>query len=75
MTPELTRLFPALAGLSEALVREVKRQGVNLEVPAGTLLFDAGMSCQALPLVNVRLGRERIEVLAPAALRQKAAGT
>ncbi len=56
-------------------MREVKRQGVNLEVPAGTLLFDAGMSCQALPLVNVRLGRERIEVLAPAALRQKAAGT
>ncbi len=51
MTPELTRLFPALTGLSEALVREVKRQGVNLEVPAGTLLFDAGMSCQALPLV------------------------
>ncbi len=51
MTPELTRLFPALTGLSEALVGEVERQGVNLEVPPGTLLFDAGMSCQALPLV------------------------
>jgi CRP/FNR family transcriptional regulator len=51
MNPDVTRLFPALADLPAALVDEVARQMLRLEAPAGTLLFDAGQACQALPLV------------------------
>lgn len=43
--------FPVLAELPEPLRRELERQAVSLEAPAGTLLFDAGSACQALPLV------------------------
>jgi len=51
MNPDATRLFPTLAQLPAPLALEVDRQAVNLNAPAGTLLFDAGMACQALPLV------------------------
>jgi CRP/FNR family transcriptional regulator len=51
MTPDLARLFPTLAELPVPLAREVERQAQNLNAPAGALLFDAGMACQALPLV------------------------
>lgn len=51
MTPEAVRLFPALAGLPAPLGEEVARRMQRLEAPAGTLLFDAGQACQALPLV------------------------
>lgn len=40
----LGQLPPALAG-------EIARQAMPIEAPAGTLLFDAGSACQALPLV------------------------
>ncbi|MDP2832615.1 MAG: Crp/Fnr family transcriptional regulator [Pseudomonadota bacterium] len=51
MNPEAARLFPTLAELPVPLALEIDRQAVNLNAPAGTLLFDAGMACQALPLV------------------------
>jgi CRP/FNR family transcriptional regulator len=51
MNADLHRLFPALARLPEALAREVERQSTRVNVPGGTLLFDAGAACQALPLV------------------------
>jgi CRP/FNR family transcriptional regulator len=51
MNSDLHRFFPALARLPEALAREVERQSSQVDVPAGTLLFDAGSACQALPLV------------------------
>ena len=51
MNSDLHRLFPALARLPEALAREVERQSTQMNVPGGTLLFDAGAACQALPLV------------------------
>lgn len=51
MNSDLHRLFPALARLPEALAREVERQSTRVNVPGGTLLFDAGAACQALPLV------------------------
>lgn len=51
MNPEMTVLFPSLATLPEPLAREVERQAVAMKAPAGSLLFDAGMACQVLPLV------------------------
>ncbi len=51
MNPEVAALFPTLATLPESLAAEVERQAVAMKAPAGTLLFDAGMACQALPLV------------------------
>ncbi len=51
MKPEMTALFPVLATLPELLAGEIERQAMAMKVPAGTLLFDAGMACQALPLV------------------------
>jgi CRP/FNR family transcriptional regulator len=51
MNSDLQRLFPTLAQLPEALAREVERQSTPVNVPGGTLLFDAGAACQALPLV------------------------
>lgn len=42
---------PALADLPPALAAEVSRQVQPMSAPAGTVLFDAGMACQALPLV------------------------
>jgi len=51
MNSDLQRLFPTLAQLPEALAREVERQATPVNVPGGTLLFDAGAACQALPLV------------------------
>jgi CRP/FNR family transcriptional regulator len=51
MTADLATLFPTLTGLPPLLAREVEQQAQKLSAPAGTLLFDAGMSCQALPLV------------------------
>ncbi len=51
MTAEIDRLFPTLADLPTALAREVERQALPMSAPAGAALFDAGMACQALPLV------------------------
>ncbi len=44
-------LFPAFADLSPELAAEVARQVQPMNAPAGAVLFDAGMACQALPLV------------------------
>ncbi len=51
MHPDITELFPTLARLPAPLAGEVERQALKLDAPAGTVLFDAGMACQALPLV------------------------
>ncbi len=51
MNPLLETCFPALTRLPEPLAREVAHQARPMQAPAGTLLFDRGMSCQALPLV------------------------
>ncbi len=58
MDERLARLFPAVANLSPALAAEVERQSRPMHAAAGTLLFDAGSSCQALPLV--REGRVKV---------------
>lgn len=49
--PEVDRLFPALAELPSLLASEVERQAISMHAPGGTVLFDAGVACQALPLV------------------------
>ncbi len=51
MKLELAMRFPSLGGLPPALAAEVERQALPVDAPAGTLLFDAGSPCQALPLV------------------------
>jgi CRP/FNR family transcriptional regulator len=51
MTPEFADLFPALIHLPATLAAEVERQTLPMRAPAGTVLFDAGIACQALPLV------------------------
>ena len=51
MSPDLAAHFPSLAALPEPLAREVEGQAQKLDAPAGTLLFDVGMACQALPLL------------------------
>lgn len=51
MKPDFTAGFPALGNLPPALASELERQALPLEAKAGTLLFDAGFACQALPLV------------------------
>jgi CRP/FNR family transcriptional regulator len=51
MSPEFSHLFPALTNLPAALAAEVERQALPMRAPAGTVLFDAGVACQALPLV------------------------
>lgn len=43
--------FPQLADLPAALEKDVLEQLQPLDVPAGTLMFDAGSPCQALPLI------------------------
>jgi CRP/FNR family transcriptional regulator len=48
---EIAQLFAPLAGLPPALAAEVERQIQPMAAPSGALLFDAGMACQALPLV------------------------
>jgi CRP/FNR family transcriptional regulator len=47
----LQRLFPALSDLPAPLAAELVASVQILAVPAGTLMFDAGAACQALPLV------------------------
>lgn len=42
---------PSLAGLPEAERMLVASQAVAMTAPPGTLLFDSGLACQALPLV------------------------
>ncbi len=42
---------PILASLPPAEARAVERQAMTVHAPAGTLLFDTGQSCQALPLL------------------------
>ena len=51
MNADLSTLFPAMAKLPLALADEVARQARPMSAPAGTVLFDAGSACQALPLV------------------------
>lgn len=51
LTNELVANFPALANLPGPLSAEVERQLLPMRAPAGTVLFDAGVACQALPLV------------------------
>lgn len=56
----LIPLFPALTGLPATLAAEVERQIMPMRAPAGTVLFDAGLACQALPLVlqgNIRVSK------------------
>jgi len=48
---ELALLFPALTNLPAPLALEVERQWLPIRAPAGAVLFDAGVACQALPLV------------------------
>lgn len=43
--------FPPLAGLSPDLAAEAAQRVQSIHAPAGAVLFDAGMACQALPLV------------------------
>lgn len=51
MNADLATLFPAMAKLPPALAEAVARQARPMNAPAGTVLFDAGTACQALPLV------------------------
>jgi len=51
LTADLLSLFPALANLPAPLASEVERQLIPMRAPAGAVLFDAGVACQALPLV------------------------
>jgi len=51
IAPEFRRLFPALTELPPLLAQEVERQAIPMRAPAGSVLFDAGVACQALPLV------------------------
>lgn len=51
MKPDFTAGFPALGNLPPTLATELERQALPLEAKAGSLLFDAGSACQALPLV------------------------
>jgi len=52
--PVTARLMPdcaMLADLPPSLAEVVMREAIPMTVPAGTLLFDAGNACQALPLI------------------------
>jgi len=51
MTLDLATALPALARLPPDLAGAVAEQARELRVAAGSLLFDAGSACQALPLV------------------------
>ncbi len=51
MNLELVHLFPALNQMPAPLAMEVERQALPIRAPAGTVLFDSGLACQALPLV------------------------
>lgn len=48
---QLLKLFPTLADLPATEAAELNRQAMPLAAPAGTVLFDEGLACQALPLV------------------------
>ncbi|MDD4880243.1 MAG: Crp/Fnr family transcriptional regulator [Gallionellaceae bacterium] len=47
----LIQQCPSLAGLPAAERNAVAGQAIAMAAPAGTLLFDTGHACQALPLV------------------------
>jgi CRP/FNR family transcriptional regulator len=51
LTHDLISIFPALSKLPAALAIEVERQLLPMRAPEGAVLFDAGVACQALPLV------------------------
>lgn len=51
MNSDIGRLFPTLTRLPPHLAREVAEQSQAISAAPGALLFDAGMACQALPLV------------------------
>lgn len=48
---ELLSQCPTLSGLPQAEAEVVLRHAIAVNAPAGTILFDAGAACQALPLV------------------------
>lgn len=48
---DFSLVFPPLAGLAPDLAAEAAYQVQPMSAPAGAVLFDAGMACQALPLV------------------------
>ncbi|NTV96431.1 MAG: Crp/Fnr family transcriptional regulator [Thiobacillus sp.] len=48
---QLIQQCPTLSGLPEAERAQVAAQAVAMTAPAGALLFDTGLACQALPLV------------------------
>lgn len=47
----LLQQYPALSDLSTELVETVSRHAIPMSAPPGALLFDAGLACQAMPLV------------------------
>jgi CRP/FNR family transcriptional regulator, anaerobic regulatory protein len=65
MTDELQQslmaLYPAINAIDESERSQVLRRSVHLaQVPAGTVLFDEGSTCQGFPLVlagEVRVAR------------------
>ena len=48
---QLIEQCPTLASLPAAELDAVAGQAIAMAAPAGTLLFDTGLACQALPLV------------------------
>jgi len=48
---QLLSKCPLLSGLPAAGADEVLRHAIALKAPAGTILFDTGAACQALPLI------------------------
>lgn len=48
---QLIQQCPLLTGLAPDLREAVTQQAIAMTAPAGTVLFDAGNACQALPLV------------------------
>ncbi len=48
---QLIAQCPTLSGLPPAEAEAVQRHAIAVNAPAGTILFDTGAACQALPLV------------------------
>jgi CRP/FNR family transcriptional regulator len=48
---ELVQLYPPLATLSDPLRQRLASQAQAISIPAGNRVFDAGMTCQTLPLI------------------------
>lgn len=48
---QLISQCPMLSGMGEAQLEAIRRHAVPIKAPAGTMLFDTGTACQALPLL------------------------